>query len=176
MGYRSTSNQTLTGSNSGKAQKLDINSTIPDFSSQEGMHHRQIKCLSYEKLGGHLENCDLRHLLPVKLLLSDADQNESDPLTIVTNAQMEIPNICESDGMIQMPNHPWMLLPRGYKWDRDKHHYIWVLNEGEVARGPFMGEQMTVQLDFFAEQAVKELVDECVMRELELNEEMAAQL
>ena len=140
------------------------------------MHHRWIKCLSCEKLGGHLENCALKHLLPVKLLFSDADRNESYPLAIVTNAQTEIPNICESDGMIQMPNHPWMLLPRGYKWDRTQHHYMWVLSEGEMAGGPFTGEQMTAQMDFFAEQAGKELVDECVMRELELNDEMAAQL
>ena len=69
-----------------------------------------------------------------------------------------------------------MLLPRGYKWDRDKHHYVWVLNKGEMAGGPFMGKQMTAQLDFFAEQAAKELVDKRVMRELELNEEMATQL
>ena len=89
---------------------------------------------------------------------------------------MEIPNICESEGMIQMPNHPWMLLPRGYKWDRKEHHYVWVLQEGEMDRGPFMGEQMTAQMDFFAKQAAKELVDEHVMRELELNDEMATQL
>ncbi len=128
------------------------------------MHHRWIKCLLCEKLGGHLENCDLKHLLPVKLLFSDEDQNESYTLAVVTTAQLEIPNICESEGMIQMPNYPWMLLPRGYKWDRNQHHYVWVLNEGEVDRGPFMGEQMTAQMDFFAEQAAKELVDECVMR------------
>ena len=85
-------NQALTGSNSGEAQKLDVNSTISGFSSQEGMHHRQTKCLSCKKLGGHLENCDLGPL-PVKLLFSDADQNESYPLAIVTNAQMEMPNI-----------------------------------------------------------------------------------
>ena len=42
--------------------------------------------------------------------------------------------------------------------------------------GLFMGEQMTVQMNFFAEQAAKELVDEHVMRELELNNEMVAQL
>ncbi len=45
-----------------------------------------------------------------------------------------------------------------------------------MVRGPFTGEQMTVQMDFFAEQAAKELVDECVMRELELNDEMVTQL
>ena len=118
--------------NSGEAQKPDVNRTISDFSSQEGMHHRQIKCLSCEKLGGHLENCDLKHLLPVKLLFSDADQNESYPLTIVNNTQTEIPNIYESDGMVQMPNHSWMLLPRGYKWDKSQHHYMWVLSEGET--------------------------------------------
>ncbi len=89
---------------------------------------------------------------------------------------MEIPNICEADGMIQTPNHPWMLLPRGYKWDRNQHHYIWVLSKGEMAGGPFMGEQMTVQMDFFAEQAAKELVGKHVMRELELNNEMVAWL
>ncbi len=31
-------------------------------------------------------------------------------------------------------------------------------------------------MDFFAEQAAKELVDECVIRELELNDEMVTQL
>ncbi len=35
---------------------------------------------------------------------------------------------------------------------------------------------MTAQMDFFAEQAAKELMDECVMRELELNDEMATRL
>ena len=79
--------------------------------------------------------------------------------------------------MVQMPNHPWMLLPRGwYKWDKSQHHYVWVLSEGEMVRGLFTGKQMTVQMDFFAEQAAKELVDKCVMRELELNNEMATQL
>ncbi len=140
------------------------------------MHHRWIKCLSCEKLGSHLENCDLKLLLPVKLLFSVEDQNELYPLTIITTTQTEIPNICESEGMIQMPNHPWMLLPRGYKWDRKQCHYMWVLNEGEADGGAFMGEQMTVQMDFFAEQAAKELVDEHVMRELELNDEMVTQL
>ncbi len=89
---------------------------------------------------------------------------------------MEIPNICESGGMVQMPNHPWMLLLRGYKWDRTQHHYVWVLSKGEMVRGPFTGEQMTAQRDFFAEQAAKELVDEHVIRELELNDEMVTQL
>ncbi len=156
--------------------KHNDNRTNSNFFLQEWIHYRRIKCLSCEKLGGHLENCDLKHLLPVKLLFSNEDCNESYPLAVVTNAQTEITNTYGPEGKLQTPNHPWMLLPRGYKWDRKGHHYVWVLNEGEVEGGPFMGEQMTVQMDFFAEQAAKELVDKWVLRELELNNEVAAWL
>ncbi len=51
-----------------------------------------------------------------------------------------------------------------------------MLHKGEVEGGPFTGEQITVQMDFFAEQAAKEVVDEWVLRELELNKEVVAQL
>ena len=75
-----------------------------------------------------------------------------------------------------MPDHPWLLLPRGYKWDRRECHYVWVLSKGETDGGPFTSEQMTAQIEFFAEQAVKGLVNEQVLRELECNNEMVTQL
>ncbi len=53
---------------------------------------------------------------------------------------------------------------------------MWVLSEGEMEGGPFTGEQMTVQMEFFAEQAAKDLVNEQVLRELECNDKMATQL
>ncbi len=50
---------------------------------------------------------------------------------------------------------------------------MWTLNEGETEGGPYDGEQMTAQIDFFTEQAAKGLVDERVTAELGCNHNMA---
>ncbi len=64
------------------------------------MYYRRVRYLSCGKLGEHLENCDFKHLLPVKLLFTNDDHNESYPLAIITTTQTEIPNVCESEGMV----------------------------------------------------------------------------
>ncbi len=147
-----------------------------EFFSQGEMHYKRIRCLKCGKLGEHLEECTFRHLLPVKLLFMNDDRNESYPIAIITPTNNEIPNVSVSDGLIQMPNHPWLLTPRGYKWDKREHHYVWMLNEGETEQGPFTGKQMSAQVDFFAEQAAKGLVDKRVLKELECSNDMVAQL